>query len=160
MGMTGRHQVLGILVGLMFSLFAGGMFVWSGVRSGDRGDVLIGVAIPFVFLLLAGPVTRWLRRGDGPHPTRGGEDDDRERYVRLRHSGGKRQRALTQRRAGECGRRTGTFTRGRLRKPPFGEGSGIRRESSGGGHSSMVTRTARARSSAVRSTSRRGSGRS
>ena len=88
MGRTSRQPVVGIVVGLLMSLFAGVMFVWSGLRSGDRTDVVIGVVIPLLFLVVAGPLTRWLRRGDGPYPTQGREDEDREAHLRLRHSGG------------------------------------------------------------------------
>jgi membrane protein implicated in regulation of membrane protease activity len=85
---TPRGRVLGAVVAMLLSLFAGAMFVWSGLRHDDLSYLAVGAAFPVVTALLLWPVTRWLRRGDGPHPTRSTDDDGREAYVRLRHSGG------------------------------------------------------------------------
>ena len=88
MGMTPRQETAGRWVGGALGLGAGAAFVVAGFVAGDVVTVLVGLGIPIVVAVLGGPVIRWLRRGDGPHDIRSQGDAGREKYVRLRHSGG------------------------------------------------------------------------
>lgn len=88
MGMTPRQQVWGTRIAVGLSLLAAVLFVAAGIASDDMVTVAGGVAVPVVVLFLAGPATRWMRRGEGPYATRSETDEGRETYVRLRQNGG------------------------------------------------------------------------
>ena len=88
MGTRVRHQRWGSRIAVALSVLAGVLFVAAGIAGRDVLSVVAGVLIPVVVLVLVGPLTRWLRRGDGPYATRSDGDDARETYVRLRHTGG------------------------------------------------------------------------
>lgn len=73
---------------LVLTLLVGAAGVTVGIVRGDPLTALAGVVFAVVVFVIAGPLTRWLRRGDGPYATRSETDDEREAYARLRHNGG------------------------------------------------------------------------
>ncbi|MGG5257207.1 hypothetical protein [Phycicoccus avicenniae] len=76
------------VLALTLTLVVGAAGVGVGIARGDVLTAVAGIVFVVVMLVIAGPLTRWLRRGEGPYRTRPQVDDEREDYVRLRHNGG------------------------------------------------------------------------
>ncbi len=86
--MSARSDTVRNRVGAAVMVLLGLTTVVVGVVTGDVAMAVAGAVFVVAVGLVLGPLLRWLRRGEGPHSTRGRADDDREAYVRLRHNGG------------------------------------------------------------------------